>query len=566
MKLGIELSRYCFIASILVTLMLIFTGKTSAGDIDAKLPDSTSSFQVKDSANNVLMKVQSGGNVGIGTTSPAYKLHLVDGELMIHNGTYDLSFSAGAPGVISTWYGMDIKSMATSRLRIQSDGNVGIGTTDPKEKVQIGDRLTIHDGGWKVISYNSYYDGNNDIRMASGFSSAMAFSDSGDIRFRTAGTGSAGDILDMGAYSTWESDTPPLIVKNDGNVGIGTASPISKLEISDENKKVIYFSSGYGDSQNDSSPMFIGRKARGTASEPSAVQSEDLLSYFGAKGYDGTSWDFLSTGGVSVVASENHTGASKGTYIKFLTTPNGSATKSTRMVIDNYGNVGIGTGNPSAPLSIQSSVTWPFLPIMTENNVDTVSGAGILMKKSRGTTGSKAPVTSGDVMGAVHFAGYDGSDYKVAASIQGAAVGAISSGSVPGIITFRASDGTYDEYGLGKERMRINSSGNVGIGTTNQFGGGAGILSLGDAATPPTSVLTDAAALYASGGHLYAYDADGTATQISPHDPETGEWIFYSKNTKTGRVVRVNMEKLVKKIEELTGERFMEEWIDEVAN
>ncbi|MGH8015828.1 MAG: hypothetical protein ACREBV_06520 [Candidatus Zixiibacteriota bacterium] len=35
----------------------------------------------------------------------------------------------------------------------------------------------------------------------------------------------------------------------------------------------------------------------------------------------------------------------------------------------------------------------------------------------------------------------------------------------------------------------------------------------------------------------------------------------YSKNTKTGRVVRVDMERLVKKIEELTGETFMmESW------
>jgi len=54
-------------------------------------------------------------------------------------------------------------------------------------------------------------------------------------------------------------------------------------------------------------------------------------------------------------------------------------------------------------------------------------------------------------------------------------------------------------------------------------------------------------------------DAAGNVTLQTPHDPETGDWIFYSKNIKTGRVVRVNMEKLVKKIEELTGEKYMEE-------
>ena len=117
----------------------------------------------------------------------------------------------------------------------------------------------------------------------------------------------------------------------------------------------------------------------------------------------------------------------------------------------------------------------------------------------------------------------------------------------------------------GATRIAVDSTGNVGLSMTNQnSGGGAGVLLLGNAATNPTSALTNAAALYASGGELFSYDVDGNATQISPHDPETGEWIFYSKNTRTGKVVRVNMEKLVKKIEELTGEQFMEEWIEEV--
>jgi len=69
-------NKYYLMASILVTFALIFTGQALAGNIDAKLPDNdnTSSFQVKDSADNVLMKVQSGGNVGIGTPTPESKL------------------------------------------------------------------------------------------------------------------------------------------------------------------------------------------------------------------------------------------------------------------------------------------------------------------------------------------------------------------------------------------------------------------------------------------------------------------------------------------------------------
>ena len=69
--------------------------------------------------------------------------------------------------------------------------------------------------------------------------------------------------------------------------------------------------------------------------------------------------------------------------------------------------------------------------------------------------------------------------------------------------------------------------------------------------------------IYSTGGVLYASDNAFNTTQISPHDPETGEWIYYSKNIKTGRTVRVNMEKLIKAVEMLTGETFMVETLIE---
>ena len=115
------------------------------------------------------------------------------------------------------------------RMRITKDGNVGIGTSNPKEKLQIGDRMTFHDGGYKVIGYNAYYDGVNDRRIVPDYVSGMAFTNVGDIFFRTAGDGPAEGILDEGAYSTF--NTPPLIVKNDGKIGVGTENPDHPLEM-----------------------------------------------------------------------------------------------------------------------------------------------------------------------------------------------------------------------------------------------------------------------------------------------------------------------------------------------
>ena len=52
-------------------------------------------------------------------------------------------------------------------------------------------------------------------------------------------------------------------------------------------------------------------------------------------------------------------------------------------------------------------------------------------------------------------------------------------------------------------------------------------------------------------------DVNSNATQISPHDPETGEWIYRSESLRTGKTVRVKMEEFVRAVEELSGETLM---------
>jgi hypothetical protein len=58
--------------------------------------------------------------------------------------------------------------------------------------------------------------------------------------------------------------------------------------------------------------------------------------------------------------------------------------------------------------------------------------------------------------------GYDGSAYRTAGGMMVFADGAVSAGKVPGRLVFATADST----GISSERMRIDSSGRVGIGTT----------------------------------------------------------------------------------------------------
>ena len=82
-------------------------------------------------------------------------------------------------------------------------------------------------------------------------------------------------------------------------------------------------------------------------------------------------------------------------------------------------------------------------------------------------------------------------------------------------------------------------------------------------ASDPSGV-TNRASLYSkdvsSSAELFVRDEAGNVTQISPHNTE-GEWVYYSENSITGKRFKVNMEKMIRKLEEITGENFIE--IDE---
>ena len=58
--------------------------------------------------------------------------------------------------------------------------------------------------------------------------------------------------------------------------------------------------------------------------------------------------------------------------------------------------------------------------------------------------------------------------------------------------------------------------------------------------------------------HVFVKDSAGNETKISPHNAN-GEWEYFCRNTKTGKCIRINMERMIRKLEELTGESFIEE-------
>ena len=87
-----------------------------------------------------------------------------------------------------------------------------------------------------------------------------------------------------------------------------------------------------------------------------------------------------------------------------------------------------------------------------------------------------------------------------------------------------------------------------------------GAVILANQAGDPATVA-DSAHIYAKddagSSEVYVRDEAGNVTKISPHN-QAGEWEYYSVNKNTGKTVRINMERAIKLLEQLTGETLIE--------
>jgi hypothetical protein len=206
----------------------------------------------------------SAGNVGIGTTSPAKAKLVTDGQVgntsaIFGVSTTGVSLIASWPAVMlnSYWNG-GAKSLAagytgsfwmnptdgrfewrtgtqagaadqsvseTVRLVILNGGNVGIATTSPSQKLEIGGEVLVKGAdGWATAGHDAMLylgDSNHTVKAIRGGGGTI-----GGLVFQTL---NAGDHAHRFRNS---SGTDLVYIKaNDGNVGIGTTSPGEKLEV-----------------------------------------------------------------------------------------------------------------------------------------------------------------------------------------------------------------------------------------------------------------------------------------------------------------------------------------------
>ena len=186
--------------------------------------------------NHTQMVLQSNGNVGIGTLTPTQTLH-VEGDIRLGSGNASRKIVFGSAGAANDYIELiDVNSSANmfnlvqdgnSKLVVRGvTGNVGIGTTNPGEKLEINGALQIkRDGDHPAIRFSEVVSGTTTTR---GYIASGDWAVNGGVIDDFGISGSVtGDLL----LATNAGSERLRIQNNTGNVGINNNNPSQRLTV-----------------------------------------------------------------------------------------------------------------------------------------------------------------------------------------------------------------------------------------------------------------------------------------------------------------------------------------------
>ena len=241
-----------------------------------------------------------------------------------------------------------LKTNGIDRMAITNGGNFAFGHTAPAGQFHFQRNSAGVLPGFGAFNTVGIFENNTDALMylvtPNTATASINFGDTDDLSEGQLKYNHSTDQMSISSNSVER-----IFIKSDGKIGIGTSTPDFNTEIIADSE------TGFGVTRAGGNFAGIfGRSSGGTISVPTATQTGNTLSVFGARGHNGSYTNAKSK--IEMGASENWTSIATGSNMNFFTTPNGTTTPVSRVFIGNAGQVGIGTSNPNARLDIDGDI------------------------------------------------------------------------------------------------------------------------------------------------------------------------------------------------------------------
>jgi len=362
-------------------------------------------------ASGSVMAIHPGGNLSIGTPEPGGKLHVYGGKTLIESTDYldgqlrilniadtndkeaSIGFFAGAmrwvmgpgatTGLNSTKFGIGSSTIGTNFVTIQSDGNIGIGTTNPGAPLHIareGSGITNN----LIVAGGSHQAGDG-VQM-----DLWSWGPGYGAKIRAVNTASSPSELQPQLdfiITNVSHDTVGMSIKHNGNVGMGTTNPAAKLHVwgnlDDTRIQIEKEGSGYAQFGYDTTGSYIFER---NASNPFRIYTggQERMRFTSAGNVGIGTMNpgeklAVNSGSINPIASFlNTNSAYSEIFVGGSISSNGSLVMGFNqnndfgylgvcgddligagqgLVIADGGNVGIGTTNPQSKLAVNGTIT-----------------------------------------------------------------------------------------------------------------------------------------------------------------------------------------------------------------